>query len=308
MLDLMIAAFIGLVAGVIINMLADDLPLRRAVRTPRYVPDSKKRAVHVPVLDDDGNDVSWNFVHEDDERRPLVAWLGLTAFLFGKRESSDGTVRLNWRYPLTELLTVLLMILTLLAVDAINADPGVDASVTPVQTIIWFFYMAVFVLIIVIDIEHKLILFVVVLPTTAIALIDAVLTSYPPTFVDALAGGVFGFVVFFVLYNGGFIFTYIMGIIRGQPITEVALGYGDVMMVMLSGTILGWRVLIFALFITVFLGAFGALAYLLSRALAGSRYNAFTALPYGPYIVIGTLLMLLYGHSLGPAMFGAVFP
>jgi leader peptidase (prepilin peptidase)/N-methyltransferase len=109
-----------------------------------------------------------------------------------------------------------------------------------------------------------------------------------------VVGGVAGFLVFFILYNGGVLFTYIMGKLRGEEIKEIAFGYGDVMMATVSGLVLGWRGLIFAMFITVFLGAFGALLYLLSRRLIGARYSAFTALPYGPYIVVGTIIMLLY--------------
>lgn len=305
-INIIIAVGFGLVAGIFVNMLADDLPLRRSVRTPRYVPDAKKRAIHVPVLNENGEDITWEFVHEDDKKRPLIAWLGLTAFLTGHRNAGD--VKLSWRYPLTEVLCVVLMVLTVLAIQDINAAPDTEAQIGLIQTFLWLFYMGVFALVIVIDIEHKLILFIVILPATAVALIDAIITPYPPGFVDALVGAAAGFGVFFIMYNGGFLFTYIMGVIRGNPISEVAFGYGDVMMAMLAGAILGWRILIFAMFITVFLGAFGAIAFLLGRALSGGKYSAFTALPYGPYIVAGTILMLLYGDTLGRAMFGAVMP
>lgn len=307
-LEVIIAIVIGVVAGGVINVLADDLVLRRHPRLPRYVQDAKKRAVHVPVMDADGNDISWDFVHEDDERRPPIAWLGITAFLFGKRTSSDGSVRLSWRYPLTEVMTALLMVIAVLAIDAINdtADPG--ETIGFLQTLFWLFYIAVLMLVTVIDVEHKLILFIVIIPSSIVAILDPILTGYPPDLTDALVGGVAGFVVFFVMYNGGFIFTYIMGALRGRPIEEVAFGYGDVMLATFSGLILGWRYLIFAMFITVFLGAFGAIVYLLGKSLSGGKYSAFTALPYGPYIVAGTLLMLLFREPIGSAMFGAVFP
>lgn len=307
--ELFFAVMWGLVAGGIVNVLADDLPLRRAPRLPRYVPEAKKRAIHIPVEDAQGNDITQEFVEADDEPRPPLAWLGLTAFLFGKRESSDGQVKLSWRYPLTEILTIGLMVITVLAIDYINVnvEPG-EPTIGTLQTIFWMLYMAIFALIIVIDIEHKLILFIVIIPSAVLAILDAATTGYPPDLITALAGGAAGFGVFFIMYGGGFLFTYVLGLLRGQSIDEVAFGYGDVMMAMLAGLILGWRVLIFAIFITVFLGAFGALIYILSRALFGGKYSAFTAIPYGPYIVVGTILMLLYRDTLGPAMFGAVFP
>jgi len=111
---------------------------------------------------------------------------------------------------------------------------------------------------------------------------------------ESLAGGLLGFAIFFLMYNGGYLFTYVLGRLRGEKITEIAFGYGDVMLAMLSGLMLGWRALIFAMFVTVFAGAFGAIIYLVSRRLLGQRYSAYTALPYGPYIVLGTIMLLLY--------------
>lgn len=288
LLEIIVVAIIGLLAGGVVNALADDLPLRRSVRLPRYVSDDKKRAIH---FDDEQQGIA----QQDDERRPVIAWLGITAFLFGKRTSPSG-VMLSWRYPLTELLTAFLMVATIYAVHKNETL----AEVGTAQTIIWLIFMFFFALIIVIDIEHKLILFVVIIPIALVALLDAYLTTsrigefYQPHLRDALIGGAFGFVTFFIMYNGGFLFTYIMGKLRGEEISEIAFGYGDVMMATVSGFILGWQALIFAMFITVFLGAFGAMLYLVSRRLVGERYSAFTALPYGPYIVLGTILMLLY--------------
>jgi leader peptidase (prepilin peptidase)/N-methyltransferase len=270
--SLILVAIIGILAGGVVNALADDLPQRRNPRLPHY---------------------------PDDTPRPPIAWLGLSAFLFGKRTSPNGA-RLSWRHPLVEIMTALLMILVVVK----TSEP--ELQVSPLQGIFWLVYMAIFVLITVIDIEHKLILFVVIIPSAIIALADALLTptQHPPTLVDALIGGVSGFLVFFVMYNGGFLFTYIMGKMRGQEIRTVAFGYGDVMMATLSGLMLGWRPLIFAMFITVFLGAFGAILYLVTRSLLGKRYSAFTAIPYGPYIVAGTLIMLLFSHNVA-MLFGS---
>lgn len=253
---------LGIAAGGIVNILADDLPHRRSPRPPHY---------------------------PDGTPRPPIAWLGLTAFLLNKRTSPGGS-RLSWRHPVTEIITALAMMLVIAVTN--NWQPRVSG----VQIVFWLIYMAIFVLITVIDLEHKLILFVVIIPSSVLAIVDAVLTpvNQPPDIISALIGGAVGFGVFFVMYNGGFLFTYIMGKIRGEEITTVAFGYGDVMMATLSGLILGWQALIFAMFLTVFLGALGAIAYLLSRSLLGQRYSMFTAIPYGPYIVLGTVIMLLF--------------
>ena len=79
----------------------------------------------------------------------------------------------------------------------------------------------------------------------------------------------------------------------------IAFGFGDVMLGMLSGFMLGWRAFIFASLITVFAGAAGAVLYLIGLQVVGRRYRWFTPLPYGPYIVIGTLVMLLFRKEVG---------
>lgn len=251
--------FIGLLAGGVINILADDLPHRARVRLPHY---------------------------PDGTPRPFIAWLGITAFLFGRRTSPNG-VKLSWRHPLTELGTAILMLIALAA----TAD---DPQMTPLQLGFWLLYMAIFMLITVIDLEHRLILFVVMIPSYIIALIDAVVTSYGASLGNALLGAALGFGVFFLLYLGGYLFTALLSRLRGRRIDEVAFGYGDVMLIALCGLILGWQPLILAMFITVFLGAFGALLYLVVRRLAGRHYSVFTPLPYGQYIIVAAVVMLLF--------------
>jgi prepilin signal peptidase PulO-like enzyme (type II secretory pathway) len=258
-IPIILVGLLGIIAGGVINVLADELPQRRPMRPPRY-PDGVIRAP--------------------------IAWLGITAFLFGKRTSPNG-FDLPWRHPLTEIATAALLIITLLSVQD-------DPQMTLLQLAFWLAYMVIFMLITVIDLEHRLILFVVIIPSYIVAIVDSIITNYGADLGSALLGAGLGFAVFFVLYVGGFFFTYVIGKLQGREIDEIAFGYGDVMLITLSGLVLGWQPLIVAMFITVFLGAFGAIAYLLIRTLVGNKYNLFTPLPYGQYIIVGTIIMLLF--------------
>ncbi len=255
---------IGLLAGGIVNALADDLPLHQRPRLPHYA---------------------------DGIRRPVSAWLGITAFLL-KQQTGPSGEKMSWRYPLAELATAIGMVI---ALAAKGGNPNVDN----LQLVFWLTYIAIFVLITVIDLEHKLILFAVIIPSCVLAVLDAILTSaqQQPDLRNALFGGALGFGVFFLLYLGGYVYLYIVNEAQGRNISEVAFGYGDVMLATLSGLILGWQPLIFAMFITVFLGAGGALLWMISRRLSGTGYSMFTALPYGPYIVAGTVIMLLFSSE-----------
>jgi leader peptidase (prepilin peptidase) / N-methyltransferase len=275
-----LAVILGLLAGGLVNVLADDLPFRRNLGLPTY---------------------------PDGTPRPISAWLGIMAFLLGQREAAipqpdasrarpfyneQGEIlhtptKLSWRYPLTELLTIVLTVLTVRA----NL-PGM----TSLQLALYFVYMAVFALIIVIDMEHRLILFVVIIPSIILAILDA-LTLYQvgPNIRDALSGAGTGFGIFFLLYLGGFAFNYMMAKIQNRAL-PTAFGYGDVMMITFSGALLGFADVLVALFITIFLGAIGAILYLFGKRIFGGGYSAFTAIPYGPYIVVATIIMLLYSE------------
>ncbi len=260
---ILIIVVVGLLAGGIINVLADDLPHRRAIRLPHY---------------------------PDGTPRPVSAWLGIMAFALGQRKSAGGAT-LSIRYPMTEIATVIGMIVTyLIKVDAPKTDT--------VQLVYWLIYIAIFVLITVIDVEHKLILFVVIIPSCILAIVDAITTSAPPSLERSLLGGALGFGTFFILYLGGIAYVYIANQVQGRNISEIAFGYGDVMMALLSGLILGLGDMLFAMFVTVILGAIGALLYLIRQRLAGRGSSMITALPYGPYIVGGTLLMILFGPQI----------
>ena len=259
-----VAGLGGLLVGGVLNALADDLPAPARVRLPHY---------------------------PDGSPRPLKAWLGLTAFVLGKREGPSADPadpadeaspsplrpdRLSWRHPLLELATGLAFAgLTL----AFAGEPALWA---------WYVYVAILLLITVIDIEHRLILFAIILPSCVFAVVvAAIVPADGRTFGEYLLGGVVGFLLFFAMFLGGVAFSTLT---RNE---EIAFGFGDVMLATLSGLMLGWRGFIFAALITVFAGAVGAVLYMAGRAVIG-RYRRFTPLPYGPYIVLGTLVMLLF--------------
>jgi leader peptidase (prepilin peptidase)/N-methyltransferase len=207
----------------------------------------------------------------DGAPRPRSAWLGVSAFLTHQRHG------LSWRHPIVEIVMALSYLgMTLRFQDEKNLP-------------YWYVYVAIMMLITVIDLEHRLILRVVILPACLFALFVAVVSPIQDKpFTDFLIGGALGFGLFFIMFAGGLIFS------AAKNLNEVAFGFGDVMLATFCGLVLGWRSFMFAAFITVFAGAAGAILYLLVRALMGRRYEWFTPLPYGPYVVFGTLVMLMF--------------
>lgn len=248
-------AIVGILTGGIVNVLADDLPQRQPVRRPHY---------------------------PDGAPRTPLAWLGLIAFLTGRRRSPEGAA-LSWRHPVVEMVTGL-------AFALLAAAYPLDG-----QRLFYLLFLAILLLITVIDLEHRLILFVVIVPACALAIVESILLPVPPPELgDALLGGLLGFGVFFLMFLGGIGFSALVAALRGEELPEVAFGFGDVLLATLSGLLLGWQAFIFAMILTIFLGAAGAVLFLISRFLVRGRYTLFTALPYGPYIVLGTIIMLFW--------------
>ncbi|MBN2305412.1 MAG: hypothetical protein JXQ72_13080, partial [Anaerolineae bacterium] len=63
------------------------------------------------------------------------------------------------------------------------------------------------------------------------------------------------------------------------------------------GFMIGWKAFIFAALITVFVGAAGSILYMIGREFSAQRRRLFTPLPYGPYIVLGIMIMLLFNEQ-----------
>lgn len=277
----LLALIAGILVGMLINALADDLPQRRNPRLPHY---------------------------PNDAPRPLSAWSGLLAFVTGKRdgpaiwlsaeEEAERDLeeiahlaydtRLSWRYPLVELgMAALFAGIILIAPD----HP---------RTLIWFVFLSILMLITIIDLEYQLVLYIVILPALLVAaLLNGLFPEQLPdgverTFGEYLIGAVMGGGVFFLMFLGGGVFGDLISALRGRSLTEVPFGFGDVMLATLCGLMIGWRAMVFAMFITVFVGALGAITYMGIRLVRSGRYTLYTALPYGPYIVFGTVVMMLF--------------
>jgi leader peptidase (prepilin peptidase) / N-methyltransferase len=308
-MEILIAALIGLFVGMIINVLADELPYRAYITSPISLPAdaTEEDKVEFERLKEVIARRNWRgFVptYPDGTPRPLSAWWGIAAFALGQREPKEAKPdeersrphvegnKLEWRHPLTEIMTALFFAL------AAWAAPGIEGMNTA-QYLLNFVYMAIFALIIVIDMEHKLILFSVMIPATILALLDGYFLPNPkPIFNDAMLGALLGFSAFLVIYLGGYAFRWYMNRFRGANIKTVPFGYGDVMMITFSGALVGVLNTFEVIFLTTGLGAIGALIFLIVQRFLKGRYEAFTAIPYGPYIVIATLMALLWGRQI----------
>jgi leader peptidase (prepilin peptidase)/N-methyltransferase len=151
-----------------------------------------------------------------------------------------------------------------------------------------------FGVVVVIDLEHRLILFPVSLVGAILGLIIGTLSH---GIVNTILGGLVGFLVMLAFYYIGMYFARWLARRRGENLEEEALGFGDVTLSGVLGLLLGIDLIIAGLFIGMIVGAIGSLVYLIVMGLL-RRYKIFTPIPYGPFLVSGAVLLLYFGEFL----------
>jgi leader peptidase (prepilin peptidase)/N-methyltransferase len=148
-----------------------------------------------------------------------------------------------------------------------------------IQLIITASYFAVFILILITDMEHRLILHIVTFPAIIFALLASTLTVSPTS---ALLGAAVGFATFFAIYLlGGWIFG------------AGAMGFGDVTLATFIGAAVGLPLVIVALLSGILAGGVVTLFLLVTRL---RRLRS--KVPYGPFLLTGGAITLLWGPQI----------
>ncbi len=141
-----------------------------------------------------------------------------------------------------------------------------------VELAVTIFYCCIFILIMFIDLEHKIIPNKIVYPAAVAALIIDVFL--PPGIVKGIIGGATGFA-----------FLLIPALINPR-----GMGWGDVKMAALIGLVTGFPLVLVALVMGVVLGGLVAVFLLLLRIKTRKE-----TIPFGPFLSLATIATLLWG-------------
>jgi leader peptidase (prepilin peptidase)/N-methyltransferase len=253
-------ALLGFFVGTFLNFCADQLPRWRRLR----------RAPFCPYC---------------EQPRPWWAWIGTLAYLRFKPACQHCGAPISWRHPLTELATAALYAF-------LWYWYGLQGEWA--YLLLYTVYSTIFVLVIVIDLEHKLILNVIMYPAWALALLGSFIHPDRSFYRFAVLGWILGFGVLFLVYKGGELFVKIMSRARGKDINTPAFGFGDVRLGGFIGLVLGFPDVLTALFLGVLLGGVAGLLYWFVQAVIRRRYSLFTPIPYGPYLAIGAMIVMFF--------------
>jgi len=151
-----------------------------------------------------------------------------------------------------------------------------------------------FGVVLVIDLEHRLILHIVSLAGAVIGMVAGILSN---GLVSTFWGGFSGLGVMLLLYLFGVLFARYRARKLGVNDGEEALGFGDVLLAGVIGLMLGWPQVFQALLIAIVAG--GLISFLVILVLLATRrfqsMNVFTA--YGPYLVFGAILLIFFPQA-----------
>lgn len=263
----LVLAVIGILVGVVINRLADNLPARKSVlETPRCP-------------------------HCNTPRTALEQF-GVLSFALRRDRCHQCSAPLRIRAPLAEL-----------ANGALFALLAARYPFGPYLVVLCFF-TAVLVLIAIIDLEHKLILNVVSLPATLLALLASplLLSGSDIAWSDvrlalmllSFFGMLVGYIITYVIYLMGFVFLQVLNRSRTNKINTVAFGLGDVKLAGFLGALVGFPAIFYVLIYAILLGGVGAALVIGWQLVRGRGFAPGRAIPYGPYLILAGWAFLVF--------------
>jgi len=194
----------------------------------------------------------------------------LVSWLLLRGRCRDCSARIPWVYPAIELVTALLVAGCVLAFG-VTAEAAVAA-----------FFCAVLVAVSAIDAEHRIIPNRIVLPAAVVVLVANTALTLSPEWALAAAGA------------SGFLLAAALAYPAGM-------GMGDVKLALLMGAALGKTVSV-ALMVGMLAAMVPGVVILAKHGKAGRKMG----LPFGPFLAIGSVVALFWGHDLLQAYFSTL--
>jgi len=189
----------------------------------------------------------------------------IISFILLQRKCRNCGTPISWQYPLVELAMGLLSLALLFKFGLTYGLP------------IYFVFTAALLVVIVIDINHKIIPDSISLPGIclgfACSFINPIIT-WQQSGIGLLIGGG----VLYAVAAGYYLFTKREG-----------MGGGDIKLLAMIGAFLGWQSLPFVVFGSSVLGALVGIGTMLKQKKGGK-----TMIPYGPFLSVAALLYMFY--------------
>ncbi len=195
---------------------------------------------------------------------PLISYI----LLLGKCRDCKSPFSLQ--YPVVEVLTGSLSI-------ALFIRYGLSY-----QYFLFLLFVALLIVISVIDLHHKIIPDILSLPGIVLGLAISFIPGNNPSWLNSLIGMVAG---------GGVLF--LVAVVYERLTGREGMGGGDIKLLAMIGAWMGWQSLHLVVLLSSFIGAVIGITFLLLSG-KGLRFK----IPFGPFLSLGALLVLFFGSEI----------
>lgn len=200
-------------------------------------------------------------------KRTLTAFelIPVVSYVLQKGKCRACSARISFVYPFVELSTAILFTLAPLFV-------GWSAEIVVSWTLI-----SLFVIIFVSDVHYMVIPNRILLFFAPLLLIERITLAPLTPWWDSLLGSIVGFMMLFLI----------------ALVSKGGMGGGDIKLFAVIGLALGVKLTVLAFFLSTFVGTmFGLIGMAIGRVKRGEP------MPFGPAIVVGTLIAYFFGEAM----------
>lgn len=263
---LVIVFIFGLVVGSFLNVCIVRLPKGRSiVSPPSHCPQCQER-------------IKWY------DNIPVLSF-----FILRGRCRSCGR-RISWRYPLVELMNGLFY-------TWIYTEFGPGGEMLLIMAL-----CSALIVITFIDLDHQIIPDVITLPGMLAGL--ALGPFFMTPLLDPLPFGLAGVFPHAGPYAAGLLNSFIGLVTGGAPLFIIgwlweklrnveAMGGGDVKLMAMVGSLLGWKGSLLTIMLGALTGSLAGMILIISKRLSMNR-----VIPFGPFLALGAVITAFYGHEI----------
>ncbi len=213
--------------------------------------------------------------------KKLITWkdnIPVISFLILNGKCRNCKKKISPQYIITELITIIyfLFVYYLFGIS--------------ITTLLFFVLGLSFVIIFFIDLKHYIIPNVLTFSLMIIGFLksfDPNLNPIFPNFINSLIGGIFGYLIIWSI-------IYFYKQIRNKE----GMGLGDAKLLSAIGFWFGWISIPFV----IFLSSIIALLFVIPSLIKKSKKLS-SQIPFGPYIIIGTLIYLIFESNIQSIIF-----
>jgi leader peptidase (prepilin peptidase)/N-methyltransferase len=200
---------------------------------------------------------------------PFYDNIPVLSYLWLKGRCRHCNAPISLRYPLVELMTGILAVAILFMF-----------GLTP-ESIVYFIFISSLLVITFIDIDHQIIPDIITLPGIPMGLAASFILP-AMTFKSSLLG---------LLVGGGslFLVAWTYSLITRKE----GMGGGDIKLLGMIGAFIGWKGVLFTIFVASLAGTFAGMIVMLLKG-----KNLKFAIPFGPFLSIGAMSYVFFGEKI----------